>query len=245
MTDGDVSRLWNSIQDLNKSTEKIATAVNRSAEFVKQIPDIKKEVGETSKHVERLDERVNGIGQRFDRIEERVHAGHDCYQTNVIGEIKEELKTERLKTEIDVQEGIKTRKAVESLEKNVEEAKEAKEDAAKAKHTSFWAAVGMIVTVVIFAAGIVYAAGRLTQRVEDMADETEEDIERIEDSVAKIHSKVDNKEVVESVDRLQKVVVENGHSRFDHICDGMSNREKRQIQKMFKGRPIPPSCEIQ
>ena len=78
----DREKLWDTLN-------KITNAVNKSARYTAKLPDIQKKVESMGVQVVEVKTEMRGMGDRVSKIEKKVDRPHDCYQVDVIAEVKD------------------------------------------------------------------------------------------------------------------------------------------------------------
>lgn len=239
LADVDVEKLWESI-------DKISSAVNKSAKHTEQIPEIKKKVDSTSDKVVALDTKMDAVTGRVTKVEDKVDRGHDCFQVDVIAELKDGQREASQKIEKDVQKGIKQAGEIAILKKDTSEVEADVSDIKKAPRRMFYGLVGLIVTVILLGLAGYRFVIEMRKDVEFERTQRTEQFKRLEGQVKAVGQKADTTPIKNEIDQLERAVkVSNGHEEeYNRLCDTMSSPEKRQFRGvlMRRGKRIPRSC---
>jgi hypothetical protein len=234
------------VEKLHETINKIASAVNASAKHTEQIPDIKKKVDSTSDKVVALDTKMDGVTERVTKVENKVDKGHDCFQVDVIAELKDNHREASQKIEMDVQKGIEQRAKLEALSKEHASTEADVEDIKKAPRRMFFGLLGVIVTIVSGALGASWFLAELQKDVEFEREQRTEQFKRIETQIKAVGSKADTTTVKQTLADIEDEIEEsNGHEqRYNALCDGMQRHEKRFMKTTLqkRGKTIPASC---
>jgi hypothetical protein len=234
------------VEKLNETIGKIASAVNRSAAHTERIPEIVKKVEATGDKVVELKTEVRGMGERVTKIESKVDRGHDCYQVDVIAEVKDTQRMNIQKIEQDIQEGIKTRAQLDGIIKTTVATEADVEEIKKSPRRMFYGLIGVIVTIAVGVGGAVWFLAELNKDVEFERAQRTEQIGRIEAQIKTVATRADPSTVHQEIRTLTKAVqVSNGHEEeFNRLCEEMTNYEKRFTRDMLRrrGKRAPTSC---
>lgn len=234
------------VEKLHETINKIASAVNKSAAHTERIPEIVRKVEATGEKVVELKTELKGIGERVTKVEGKVDRGHDCFQVDVIAELKDNQRESSQKIERDIQEGIKTRADLESIVKSTAGTEADVEQIKKAPQRMFWSLLGLITTIVIGAGGAVWFLAELNKDVQFERQQRAEQIQRIESQIKTVATKTDPAPVRQELKALTEVVqTSNGHEEeFNSLCESMTSFEKRFTRETLtrRSKRIPTSC---
>lgn len=234
------------LKQLHDTISKMASAVNRSARHTEQIPEIKKKVESTSEKVIQLDTKFEAERERVTKIENKVEGGHDCYQVDVIAEVKDAQREASQKIEKDVQKGIEQEGKIAALVKEQSETEADVADIKKAPRRMFYGLLGVILTIVTGAGGAIWFLAQLESDVEHEREQRVEQFKRIETQIKQVAQKADPTPVKQALSDLSDDLEEaNGHEEeFNRMCDGMGRYEKRFLKTSFskRGKRVPASC---
>lgn len=234
------------VKQLHESIRKIASTVNKSARFTEQIPEIKRKVDSTSGKVIELDTKMSVTTERMAIIENKVDRGHDCYQVDVIAELKDDQRDASQKIDTDVQKGIEQREKLAALTKEHASTEADVEDIKKAPRRMFYSLLGVIVVLVSGGLSAAWFLAQLERNVIHEQQQREERDQRIENQIKTLATKVDPAPVQRDLKTLTKAVkVSNGHEEeFNSLCSKMTNYEKRFTRDTLRKRlgRVPESC---
>jgi len=234
------------VEKLHDTLDKMASTINKSAKHTEQIPDIKKKVEATSDKVIELNTKMGVTTERITKIEDKVDKGHDCYQIDVIAELKDTQREASQKIEKDVQKGIEQEGKIASLLKETSETEADVEDMKKAPRRMFYGLLGIIATIVTGALGAAWFLAELSKDVEFERTQRADQIKRIETQIQAVAQKADPAPVKQVLENIEDEIEEsNGHEeRYNSLCDGMPRHEKRFMKSTLikRGKAIPTSC---
>jgi small-conductance mechanosensitive channel len=234
------------VDSLNRSLEKMASTINRSARHTEQIPDIKKKVEETTRNVVELNVEMRGVSDRVSKVEEKVEKGHECAQVEVISEIKSDQRDTSRKIETDIQHGVKQEAEIKSLKKESASLETDVEEIKKAPRRMFFSLLGMVFTVLTGAGGAIWFLAELSKDVEFERTQRVEQSKRMFDAIKAVGTKADPTPITQEINQLEKTIqVSNGHEQeYNLLCADAPPYEKRVIRKSLRrrGKRIPSSC---
>jgi len=234
------------VAELQRSIEKIASAVNKSAKHTEQIPEIKAKVDSTSDKVIQLDTKMSVTTERITKIEDKVDRGHDCYQVDVIAEVKDAQREASQKIETDIQKGIEQRGKLDSVIKDQSQTEADVQDIRKAPRRMFYGLMGILVTVIVGAGGAVWFLAELSKDVEFERTQRVQQNKQLVESIKAVGTKADTAPVQRALENLEEELEEsNGHElEFNQLCEGMPRHEKRTVKSVLQRRNkrVPTSC---
>jgi len=235
----DVERLWETI-------DKMASAVNRSAGHTEQLPEIKRKVEATSDTVIELSTELRGVGERVTKIENKVDRGHDCFQIDVISEIKDNQRESSQKIDKDVQKGIAHAGELAAVIKDQSQTEADVQDIKKAPRRMFYGLLGVIVVLISGGLSAAWFLAKLETNVAHEQRARVEQFKRIEVQMEAVASKSDTAPVEQALSDLEdELETANGHEEeFNRMCDGMPRHEKRMMKTALqrRGKRVPASC---
>lgn len=238
-TEVDVDRLWQTI-------DKMARVVNKSAGHTEQIPEIKKKVESTSDKVVVLGTKMDGTIERVTKIENKVDRGHDCFQVDVIAEVKDNQREVSQKIDLDVQKGIEYREKLAGLLKEHSQVEADVQDIKKAPRRMFYGLLGVIVVLISGGLSAAWFLAKLESNVTHESEQRVEQFDRIEAQIVSVGTKSDMAPVKQALAELEEEIeTSNGHAEaYNHLCSGMTRYEKRFMKSALtrRGRRIPPTC---
>jgi len=235
----DIDRLWEVI-------DKMASAVNATAVFTEQIPDIKKKVDDTSDKVIELDTKMGLTTERLSRVEDKVDEGHRCFQVKVIGDIKENQRDAAQKVEKDVQKGIAQAGKIKAVTSQQNQLIHDVGDIKKAPRRMFYGLIGVIVVLISGGFSAAWFLAKLEANVVHERTQRSAQYKRIESQIKTVGRNSNVGPMKQAlVDLEHEIEISNGHERaYNRLCLGMSRGEKVFMRGALskQGRRLPPSC---
>lgn len=239
MTDLDVEKLQNSL-------EKITSTINKSARHTERIPEIQRKVEATSDKVIELDTKMAVTTERVTGIEAKVDRGHDCFQVDVIAELKDANREASQKIETDIQKGIEQRAKMAALVKDQSQTEADVQDIKKAPRRMFYGLLGILVTVIVGAGGAVWFLAELSKDVEFERVQRVQQNKQLVETIKAVGQKANTAPIKQALSALEEELEEsNGHEEeFNRICEDMPRHEKRMMKTTLqrRGKRVPTSC---
>ena len=235
----DVERLWETI-------DKMASAVNKSARHTEQLPDIKKKVEATSDTVVALGVKMDATTERVTKIESKVDRGHDCFQIDVISELKDNQREASQKIDKDVQEGIAHAGQLAAVVKDQSQTEADVQDIKKAPRRMFYGLIGVIAVLISGGLSAAWFLAKLETNVAHEQEARVEQFKRIEVQMEVVARQSDSTPLKLALEDLEEEIEEsNGHAEeYNRLCDDMAQHEKRFMKRALlrRGTRIPASC---
>lgn len=234
------------VEKLHQTLDKMASTINKSAKHTEQIPDIKKKVESTSDKVIQLDTKMESMTERVTTIEGKVDRGHDCFQIDVIAELKKKQDDSSQKIDTDINKGIEQRAKLDALVKEQASTEQDVEDIKKAPRRMFYGLLGVIVTIVTGSLGAAWFLAELSKDVEFERTQRTEQFRRIESQIQVVGTKADTAPMRQQLNEIEDEIEQsNGHEqRYNALCEDMPRHEKRFFKNSLlkRGKAIPTSC---
>lgn len=234
------------VEKLQKSLEKMASTINKSARHTEKIPDIQKKVDQTTEGVIELKTEMRGMTDRVSKVEVKVDEGHACQIPDTIAALKDTQREASQKIELDVQHGIKQSGEITALKKETSEIEADVQDIKKVPRRMFYSLISIVITILVGSGGAVWFLAELSKDVEFERQQRTDQFERIETQIKAVGTKADPAQIRnELVELEQAVKTSNGHEEEFHLlCDGMPTYQRRTVRKVLlkNNRRIPESC---
>ena len=235
----DIDRLWEVI-------DKMASAVNATATFTEQIPDIKKKVDDTATKVIELDLKMGLTTERMGRVEAKVEAGHPCPQAKIVGNLQDLQRETSAKIEKDVQKGIAQAGKIAAVVKDQAQIEADVTDIRKAPRRMFYGLIGVIVVLISGGFSAAWFLAKLEANVVHERTQRSAQYKRIESQIKTVGRNSNVGPMKQAlVDLEHEIEISNGHERaYNRLCLGMSRGEKVFMRGALskQGRRLPPSC---
>lgn len=230
----DAERLWDTLN-------KITSAVNKSARHTAQIPDVQKKMDSMGVKVVELKTEMHGMGDRVSRMEKKVDRPHDCYQVDVIAEVKDKQRDASGRIRADGSKLIEASTKLDGISDDVANLNKEIEAVREGPRRLLYGLLGIIFTIITSVGGLLWFLAELGKDVEFERVQRTEQLKRIENQ-----SKREYKAIRHNIDELtQSVRVSVAREEdFDLMCKGMRSGEKRLLRVTLnrRGRPVPSSC---
>jgi hypothetical protein len=235
------------IEKLQNSLEKMASTINRSASHTERIPEIQKKVESTVEKVVTLVTKMDVTTERLTKIEDRVDRGHECFQVDVISELKDSQRESSQKIETDVRKGIEQQAQIAAIIRDQSQTETDVADIKKAPRRMFYGLVSIVITILIGAGGAVWFLAELGKDVEHEQEQRVEQFKRIETQIKVVATKADTAPMRTAIEGLEaEIETSNGHRQaYDDLCQDMPRHEKRFMRRTLaaRGRSLPVSCQ--
>jgi hypothetical protein len=209
------------IGEMRKYTKSIADVLNS------ELPALKKTAQAAADNAEDAAKETQILGVQMEGMDRRV-----CKLEEDLPAIQRDLGTH-------VYEGGKTRATVSALQGSIGDVKDAAKEARVSKRGRWTQLIATIVTLAVAAVGGVYVIGQMSQRVEDLSEEQDEDVDRIEDSIKTV--KQDVKNLSEDINELTKTVLDRPDGETAY-CNGLSDATVRRMKRTIP-RDEWPRCD--
>ncbi len=234
------------VDKLQTTLDKVVNAVNKSAAHTERIPDIEQDIKKTGKDIVRLETKMDGVCGRVEKVEEKVDQPHDCFQIDVLAQLKQDQREASQKIDTDINKGVAQKSALEALQREHSETEADVEDIKKAPRRMFYGLVAIVITLLTGAGGLIWFIAELNKDVQHERSVRVEQYKRIESGLNKIARTSNTAPVKQAISELTEEVEEsNGHAQeFDRLCDDMQRHEKRQMRDLLirRGKRVPRSC---
>ena len=244
---------WDEIGKMSKHLRGLVRATNNQAEYVRQIPDIKRdaraakdssraanesaqkalqkvEVVET-----KLGTEFKGLDRRVEKVEDR---GHDCAQVAVIASLQQESLETRQKVDTDVREGVKTRERLDNTRNDLDTVDGKVADFSNARRNFVLSLIGVFLFILTNVGGLVWFLSALDQKVEAEQRERRSGEKRLEAQVKAIGK--NTAPVQSEIKTLTKAVkAANGHETTEQYCSGLSDATVRRMKRALPREEWP------
>lgn len=233
-----------------RKTEKMERLLLRMAPPISRIPEVESKVDNSIERVTRVEEKIEAQKDKISYLDQKVlreSRPHDCYQVDVISELKNDQKEASQKIDTDIQRGVKHSTIIKTITDDIQSTTLAIDDMRKAPRRMFYSFIVAIITSVV---GAVWFLADLSKDVEIERAQRTQQISKIEDQmkgVVEVIKKVDTAPVARQVERLERTVRSNETGKeYNDLCKGMAKREKVSMSRLIKRRNkrVPESCVI-
>lgn len=227
--------------ELWKALNKITRAVNNSAINTAKIPDIQRKVDSMGSKVVELSTEMRGMGVRVSRMEDKVDKPHDCYQVDVIAEVKDKQREASGRVRADSLQTAESRTRLEAAVTDLANLTGEVEIIKAAPRRMFYGLIGVMLTIISSVGGLLWFLAELNKDVEFERVQRVEQFQRLERQNASGAKAI--RQDIDDLSRTVQVSVETDEE-FDRMCLGMSSSEKRLLRVTLKRRRkrVPVSC---
>ena len=227
--------------ELWAALNKITRVVNRSAGDTAKIPDIQKKVDSMGSKVVELSTEMRGMGARVSKIEDKVDKPHDCYQIDVIAEVKDKQRESSSRVRAETVQTAESKARLEAAVADIEDLTGEVELIKAAPRRMFYGLIGVILTILTSVGGLLWFLAELNKDVEFERVQRVEQFQRLERQSANGAKAI--RQDIDELSRTVRVSVETDEE-FDRMCLGMSSGEKRLLRVTLKRRRkrVPVSC---
>lgn len=241
---------WREIGRMSKHLRGLVLATNNQAEYVRQIPEIKRDVKAAEvasrKALQKVEVVHTKLGTQMDNLDRRVgkveDRGHDCAQVAAIAGLQETSLETRQKVEKDVQEGVKTRERLEHTRTDVEVVDKKIESFSTAKRNFVLSLIGVVIFGLSTVGSLVWFLSSLNTEFRTEQRERREGQKRLEEQVKSVGKVANVAPVKSEIETLTKAVkASNGHETVERYCAGLSDRAVRMMKRTMP-RAEWPKC---
>jgi hypothetical protein len=231
---------WKEIGHISKSVRGLVRATNNQAEYVRQIPEIKKEVREakevSTKALQKVEVVHTKLGTQMDNMDWRVSKvegrGHDCAQVGVIAALQETSLETRQKVEKDITEGVRTRERLDNTRNDLSQVDSEVKKFSNTRRNLFLSLIGVGVFVVSTVGSLIWFLSALNTSVEAEQNQRQESYKRLEKQVESISKAANVEPVQQEIKTLTKAVkASNGHETIEEYCSSLTDRAVKVIKR--------------
>jgi hypothetical protein len=216
------------------------------AVIINDLKDIKPQVKETNDTVIELQTDMKNMGTRVTKVEDKVERGHDCYNVEIISELKTHAKDQSDRFLLEAKSDAEHAEKLKNLVKEAATLEADVKDIQRAPRRMFYAMMGIFVTLLTGAGGAVWFLSGLNTELKEERVQRAEQIQAIRSEIGSVGDIADTTPIQTEVSELREVVESsNGHEEeFNALCDGMRPYVKRFMRDSLieQGKRVPSSC---
>jgi len=248
---------WDEIGKISKHLRGLVRATNNQAEYVRQIPDIKRDAraakdsaraakDSAQKALQKVEVVETKLGTEFKALDRRVvkveDKGHDCAQVAVIASLQEGALETRRKVEKDVEEGVKTRERLDHTRNDLDAVDDKVEKFSTARRNFVLSLIGVFVFIAANVGGLIWFLSALDTKVEAEQRERRTGEKRLETQMEKLGKAANTAPVQREIKTLTKAVkASNGHETTEQYCSGLSDAAVARMKRVLP-RSEWPRC---
>lgn len=211
------------IPSMYRKLEKLDSLLQRTADHVVSLPEIKTQVESINTKVEILDNRV-------DRVERQLDHGHDCYQVDVIAKITENGMKSAADLQDDIQSGIKVTEKLNYIERDVKLIQ-------GSRKWLIGVAVGLVFPILGSIGSAIWLVASLKARIDVQEEVQRTNFSRVEKTI-----KTTNQQQVQAIrgidDQITNVSIANTSKATDvreqEWYRGLTKQEKQRLDLAIK-----------
>ena len=231
---------WNEIGQMSKHLRGLVRATNNQAQYVRQIPEIKKDVKAAKeasrKALQKVEVVHTKLGTQMDNMDRRVgkveDKSHDCAQVAIITELRESSLETRRKVETDVHEGIKTRERLDNTRNDLDTVDKEVKSFSTARRNFVLSLIGVFLFIAANVGGLIWFLSALDTKVEDEQRDRREEQRRLENQLEKMSKTANTAPVTKEMQNLTKAVkASNGHETIEQYCAALSDRTVDRMKR--------------
>lgn len=242
---------WNEIAQMSKNVRNLVKASNNQAEYVKQIPEIKRDVKDAKRSANaalqkvdvvntRLSTEFKSLDRRVEKVEDR---GHDCAQIAVIATLQEDSLEARRKFEKGVKEDVKTGERLDSTRKDLAVVDKKVESMTNVRRNFYISLIAVFVFIASTIGSLIWFLSALDTRVEAEQSARRESYKRLEVQLKEMGKQVDPAPVQKEIKTLRTAVETVGATEsVEGYCSKLS---EYNVQRMKRALPRAqwPRCK--
>lgn len=222
------------IGEVQKNVNALVRVSNSQVAFVRQIPEIKKEVLVVSTKLGDVDRRVG-------RLEDKTDRSHDCYQTEAIEEVKEAALSLRKEREDDTLKVMRTTTELESIYKSVQEIKDNEKSVADVRRSNFYFWIGTALSFIATVLGAVWYLRGLSADIQMESTAREMQFRQVENLLNRVSTSTDPAPMMKQIKQL-KTAVEAGD--VDEWCGKLSDSDVKRIKSILPRQSWPKCARL-